>query len=425
MERREMLFAERGIESMAAYRAKRSTGEIQDPYGDVFLVIDGWFSLRSDYADLEDKITELASRGLSFGIHVVIASTRWSEIRPRLRDLLATRFELRLGDPMESELGSRKAAKVPNLPGRGMTVDGLHFLAGLPRMDGSSATDDLSSATKAVAEEVLTFWPGNRAPGVRLLPGTLPYRELPPPDGDLRVCLGVDEQRLQPVWHNFETTPHLLTFGDNETGKTNLLRLVIRSIIGRYGPDQAKIVLADPSRGLDGEVPQDYRVGYAITGESLKQVAGQAAVSLAQRVPDQSVTADRLARRDWWQGPRLFVIADDYQLLSLGTGSPLDPLLSLVAQGVYIGMHLVVARSTSGAGRAMMDPVVRRMWELGTPGVLFSYPREEGKFLGEAAPRKLPPGRAQLVTRRGVSLMQTAAVVADGDRGRHLAGALR
>jgi S-DNA-T family DNA segregation ATPase FtsK/SpoIIIE len=412
IEHRESTFAERGLESMAAYRAMRASGQISDPHGDVFLVIDGWFTLKSDYAELEQKIGELASRGLSFGVHVVVGSTRWSEIRPWLRDLLGTRFELRLGDPMESEVGTRKAAKVPNLPGRGITSEGMHFLAALPRLDGSSGLEDLASATKAVAEEVLTFWPGATAPAVRMLPATLAAADLPAPEGDLRFCLGLDEQRLWPLWHDTEVTPHLLVFGDNETGKTNLLRLAIRSILRRYGPDGTRIVLADPSRQLDNEVPEAYRAGYAITGESLRELAKQIVVSLGDRVPDQTISADRLPKRDWWQGPKLFVVVDDYQLLAMGTGSPLDPILSLVAQGVHIGLHLIVARSTSGAMRALSDPVLRRMWELGTPGVLFSYPKEEGKFLGEAAPRKLPPGRAQLVTRRGVKLIQTAAVTA-------------
>ncbi|WP_328615609.1 type VII secretion protein EccCa [Amycolatopsis sp. NBC_00355] len=410
MEHRENIFSERGVESMDVYRQLRRRGQVEDPFGDVFLVVDGWFSLKNDYSELEQKIGELASRGLSFGIHVVVASTRWSEIRPYLRDLLQTRFELRLGDPMESEIGSRKAKTVPSQPGRGLTPDGLHFLAGLPRMDGSAATGDLAAATKAVAEEVHTFWPGRRAPAVRLLPSTLPLSELPRPDGDLRLALGQDEQRLLPVWHDFRATPHLLVFGDNETGKTNMLRLVLRSVLARYGPGEAKIVLADPSRQLDAEVPEAYRVGYATTTEALQELATQTGVSLSPRVPDQSVTADRLKRRDWWTGPRLFLVVDDYQLLTGGMGSPLEPLLSLLAQGAYIGMHLIVARSTSGAMRALSDPVIRRMWELGSPGVVFSYPKEEGKFLGEAAPRKLPAGRAQVVTRRGVKLVQTGFV---------------
>ncbi|MGM1060386.1 type VII secretion protein EccCb, partial [Saccharothrix sp. Mg75] len=408
MERREAVFAERGYESMNAYRKARRAGEVDDPYGDVFLIVDGWFTLRQDYGDLEGSLTEIAARGLSFGIHLVVSSSRWSEIRPWLRDVLGTRFELRLGDAMESEVQGRKAATVPNQPGRGLTSSGYHFLAALPRLDGSSATEDLADVTKAITEEVRTFWPGRSAPGVRLLPTKLPAADLPRPEGDLRICLGQDEQRLAPVWHDFSTVPHLIALGDAETGKTNALRLVLHSVVRGYGPEQAKIVLGDSRRDLDGVVPDDYLIGHAVGTEALADLSNKAAVSLHKRIPGADISSERLRRRDWWDGPQLFVVIDDYELMSSGIGTPLDALLPMLAQGVHIGFHLIVARSSANAMRGMMDPVLRRLWELGTPALLFSYPKEEGKFLGEAAPRTLPPGRAQLVTRRGVKLVQTA-----------------
>jgi S-DNA-T family DNA segregation ATPase FtsK/SpoIIIE len=163
----------------------RARGEIEDPYGDVFLVVDGWFTLRQDYEDLEPRINELAARGLNFGVHVVLSAVRWSEIRPRTRDLLGTKFELRLGDAMESELGGKVAAGVPHQPGRGLTRSGHHFLSALPRLDSSSEIADLAAATKSAAAEIEVFWRGRPAPAVRLLPGKLPAGQLPGPDGDL------------------------------------------------------------------------------------------------------------------------------------------------------------------------------------------------------------------------------------------------
>ncbi|WP_281262183.1 type VII secretion protein EccCa [Umezawaea tangerina] len=416
MEMREAVFAAEGLESMADYRAARRDGRIEDQHGEVFLIIDGWFTLRQDYGDLETKLTEIAARGLSFGIHLVVSSTRWSEIRPWLRDVLGTRFELRLGDPMESEVQSRKAATVPNQPGRGLTSSGFHFLAALPRLDGSSTTDDLAVATKSVVDEVRAFWPGRSAPGVRLLPTRLPVVDLPRPEGDLRICLGLDEQRLTPVWHDFNAVPHLFMMGDAETGKTNALRLVLRSIVSAYRPGQAKILVADSRRDLDGMVPEAYRVGHVVGSDALIDLATKAAVSLHKRVPGPDISSERLRRRDWWEGPQLFVVVDDYELFAGGMsmGTPMDALLPLLAQGVHIGFHLVLARSSANAMRGLMDPVMRRLWELGTPALLFSYPKEEGKFLGEAPPRTLPPGRAQLVTRRGVKLIQTGVVPVDG-----------
>lgn len=412
MERREAEFAARGLDSMQAYLAARARGDIDDPFGHVFLVIDGWYTMKQDFADLDNRFQELVSRGLSFGIHVIVTATRWSEMRTWLRDLLGTRLELRLGDAMESEVGSRKAATVPNQPGRGLTSEGLHFLGALPRVDGSSDVTDLAEATKGVTEEIRTFWSGSPAPSVRMLPTQLPVEQLPEPEPEFRVCLGQDEQRLAPVWHDFMTTPHLLVFGDNETGKSNVLRLVLRAIQRRYRPDQAKVVLGDSRRDLDTAITPDYQVGFGFTGDKLHELAGQASVSMNRRVPGSDISSERMRRRDWWEGPELFVVVDDYDLMTRGTGvgSTLDPLLPLLAQGPYIGLHLIVARSTSGAVRAMMDPVIRRLWELGTPATLLSYPKEEGKFLGEAKPRRLPAGRAQLVTRRGVTLMQTGHV---------------
>jgi S-DNA-T family DNA segregation ATPase FtsK/SpoIIIE len=112
------------------------------------------------------------------------------------------------------------------------------------------------------------------------------------------------------------------------------------------------------------------------------------------------------------------MVIDDYDLLVSGNGAggPLVPLVRLLASSAHIGMHVILARSTSGAIRSMMDPMIRRLWELGTPALLLSYPKEEGKFLGEARPRTLPPGRAQLVTRRGISLVQLGLPPLDDQR---------
>jgi DNA segregation ATPase FtsK/SpoIIIE, S-DNA-T family len=408
IELRETRFNDLGLESMAGYRAAHARGEFTDPFGDVFLVVDGWATLKQDFEELEPRVGEIAARGLSFGVHLVASAVRWSEIRPRTRDLLGTRFELRLGDPMESAVKSAKAAAVPSRPGRGLTRSGHHFLSALPRLDGGSGTGDLSAATKGAAAETDVFWTGPRAPEVRMLPLRLPAGRLPAPEGDLRVCLGLDEKRLGPVWHDFGKVPHLMVFGDAETGKTNALRLVANAITAHYPPNKAKILLGDPDRNLLADIPPQYRVGFAADTQALAELSGNAAVSVTARLPAADIAPERLAGRDWWHGPELFLLIDDYDLFVTGNGAggPMVPLVRLLAASPQIGLHLVIARSTSGAMRSMMDPVIRRLWELGAPALLLSYPKEEGKFLGEAKPRTLPPGRAQLVTRRDITLVQ-------------------
>jgi len=412
LERRERSFAESGVDSIEAYRRLRSTNPSVDPFGDVFLVIDGWFTLRNDFDDIDAIITEIAARGLGYGLHLIIAASRWSEIRPSVRDHLGTRYELRLGDPLDSEIGSRAAATVPQIPGRGILKDGGHFLIALPRIDGAHDASGLAEATRSVVQDIAELWTGASAHRVRMLPHRIVAAELPSGD-QLAVSLGIDERRLEAVLHDFAATPHLMCFGDAQTGKTNLLRLVAEAIINKHDPTEVRFALGDPRRGLHDSIPEEYRVGYAVTGDALSEVMARAAHSLTKRVPSADVTPEQLRMRNWWTGPELFVLVDDYELAATEGQGPLSPLLRLLPQGADIGLHVVVARSSSSAMRAVMDPVVRRLWEMGTPALLFSYPKEEGKFLGEAGPRLLPPGRAQLVTRRDVRIVQTGFVSQD------------
>ncbi|HEV8557094.1 MAG TPA: type VII secretion protein EccCa [Actinophytocola sp.] len=412
LDHRETVFTRDRVESMAAYRRAKAGGRFaEDPYGDVFLVIDGWQSFRTEYEPLESVIQEIAGRGLTYGVHLIVTANRWSEIRTWLRDMVQTRFELRLGDSSDSEIDFRKARSVPELPGRGLTPDKYHYLSALPRIDGRPDPDNLADGVTALVAAVAKAWTGPPAPQVRLLPDRLQVSELPRPEGDLRVAIGVDEERLAPVWHDFATSPHLMAFGDTETGKSNLLRMVARAVTDRFTPEEARIMVADPRRALHDATPPEYQLGYTLAGSTLEEMVRDAVKALRDRLPPADITPDRLARKDWWTGPRLFLLIDDYDLLTSPMSCPVDALVDLLAQGAEIGLHVVVARTTSNAHRGMVDPLIRRLWDISTPGLVFSCRREEGTFLGDAKPRKLPPGRAQLVDRRhGVRLIQTALV---------------
>lgn len=181
--RREEQFAEANIDGISDYRRRRAAGEFaDDPWGDVFLVVDGWSTLRNDFFDLSQDIAQLGARGLNYGIHLLIASPRWADIQSGLRDQIGSRFELRLGDPVDSVVNMRKAKEVPRIPGRGLTEDTYHFLTALPRADGDGDPAGLTDGTQELVRSVRDAW-GDRpgAPAVRMLPHVVPAAELPRP----------------------------------------------------------------------------------------------------------------------------------------------------------------------------------------------------------------------------------------------------
>lgn len=408
--RRERQFAEHGLGSMADFRRRRAAGEFaDDAYGDVFLVVDGWNTIRQDFMDLVPTFTLIASRGLNFGVHLIVAATRWGEIGSALRDQLGTRFELRLGDPVDSAINMRAAATVPKTPGRGLTDERLHFLAALPRIDGDASVDTLSDGVDALVRETAAAWDGPAAPPVRMLPLTLPASELPAPDGDLRVPIGLRDVQLDVFRHDFDEHPHLVVVGDAESGKTNLLAMVCDAITRRYGPTEARVMVTDYRRRLAGAVPEAHRLGYAVGPAQLQEMVGGSARAMADRVPGPDIAPERLAKRDWWKGPRLFVVIDDYELIGSGGPDAFAPLLPYLAQGTEVGLHIIVARSANGASRSMMtDQLLRRLVEANTPVLQLSCPPTEGQIITGTKPRLLPPGRGLYITRRSTVQIQTA-----------------
>ena len=416
LEQRERAFTEAGVDSIATYRRLRRQGRIQpDRFApDVFLVVDGWGTVRAEHEQVETTLTQLAARGLGFGIHIIATSNKWSEFRMAIRDLIQTRLELKVGDPYDSEIDRRAAVNVPaNRPGRGLSPESLHFLSALPRIDGVTNPEELADGVKAMTDAVAQAWQGPTAPPVRLLPEELPFETLPLPGADVRpgVPIGIDEDELAPVYLNLEEEPNLVVFGATECGKSNLLEVIARGIVARNTPQEARLIILDYRRALLDAVSGDHLIGYAASSDAATTLLKDVGAALRKRMPGPDVTPDQLRNRTWWQGADLYIIVDDYELVATSSGNPLAPIADLVSQARDIGLHVILARGFGGAGRAMYDPVVQRIRDMGNPGLIMSGTREEGQLWGGVRGAPLPPGRGTLVSRRfGTRLIQTAYV---------------
>ncbi|GAA5146932.1 type VII secretion protein EccC [Pseudonocardia eucalypti] len=409
---RERSFRAAGIDSAAEFRRRKARGEFADPHGDVLLVVDGYLTLRSEYEELEQQLLPLATRGLSYGIHLVVSANRWTELRPALKDLLGTRVELRLGDPSDSDFDRRRAASVPAKPGHGLTADGAQCVIARPMID--TLGDDLAATVAALADA----WEEPPVPSVRLLPDRIDYSEVLALAGSGSphvLPIGVDEARLEPVLLDFDADPHLICLADDESGKTNLLRVLAGGVVRGLDPERARIVLVDYRRTLLGQVPDSHLIGYASGAKVAAEVVRDIADSLRRRLPGPDVTPARLRDRSWWSGPELYLLVDDYDLVAgagagaAGSANPLLPLMEFLPQAKDVGLHLVLARRCGGVGRAMFEPVFSRLRELATPGLMMSGPPDEGPILDGLRPEPLPPGRGVLVGRRyGKRRMQVA-----------------
>jgi DNA segregation ATPase FtsK/SpoIIIE, S-DNA-T family len=455
---RERQFRDLGVDTMAAWHALRRDGADLGGYGEVFLLVDNWGALVRELPELEAEIADLAALGLHYGVHLVLTANRWAEVRPGLRENLGGRLELRLNDPLESEVGRVAAAGLPELPGRGLTPSGLQFQTALPGSPG------------AILDRARSAPGGGVAPPLRLLPELVAEAALTSvgsrpghPDSGHGgggptgregsrsgegLPFAVEEHRLEVVGLDlFGGSPHLLVFGDAGCGKSGLLRLIAKGVADRYPATAVGLVVVDLRRGLLDLTALPNLVGYACTTTAVAQVVDRLHRELEDRTAASLDLLPEPAMAAWPAGgpgrpiqpgsngtrpptelpsagvlaagppsaappgfrPRYLLLVDDYDLLPATHGSLLLPLLDLLGLGRELGFHLVLARRVAGAARAGFEPVVQRLRELGGPGLVMCGDPGEGPVLGGRRAAVLPPGRGfHVFPPRGTTLVQVA-----------------
>lgn len=359
------------------------------------------------------------------------------------------------------------------IPGRALVAGGHYAQLALPEIncsavgfhaegippDGSdAAVGDADDAADALVAAVCARWPGPPIRPLRRLPTMVQLADLRAtakgqPKGPLGTALGLAEHDLRPAWLDWTSAEsHLVVFGDPRTGKTALLRSVALQLAaqiatqrapvaqnatmqvrpGPAGADRfalaqaqagltsevrtsvdggrsAQFATVDYRRGLAGQIPTAVHRWHADDHLQARQLVAEMVSVLAERLPGSGVTARQPRGRDRWVTPEIFLLVDDYDIVCGAAGNPLLPLLPFLAQGQDIGFHLVLARRCGGASRAVFETVLQTLADLGTPTLMFSGEKSEGRLAHGVAPRRLPTGRALLATRDDpVRVIQTA-----------------
>jgi S-DNA-T family DNA segregation ATPase FtsK/SpoIIIE len=314
-----------------------------------------------------------------------LSASRWSELRPALRDQIGSRIELRLGDPADSEIDRKAARHVPrDSPGRGLSHEGLHMVIALP------------IAEVLRGESV--------APPIPLLPERVDREEVvgrSDPALDTRILLGLREHELRFATVEFERCSHLLVFGDNECGKTATLRTLCREIVRVKTPAEAQLLIVDFRRALLGVVESEHLSGYAMSPAALTALLPGLFEALAARMPPPDASQAQLRSGSWWSGPDLYLIIDDYDLVAGPAGNGLAAIVEFLPYATDLGLHLVIARRSGGLERAMFEPLLASLRDLGCASLMMSGCPAQARLLAATAALRLPPGRGVLATRTG------------------------
>ncbi|MGD9622823.1 MAG: type VII secretion protein EccCb [Mycolicibacterium sp.] len=417
---REQTFKQFRAGSMADYRQMREDPDhpaSTDPFGDVFLIIDGWPAFAAEFPDLEATVQDIAAQGLAYGVHTVISTPRWTELKARVRDYLGTKVEFRLGDVNETQV-DRVTREIPlNRPGRAVSTDKHHLMIGVPRLDGVHSAANLVPAISTAVQEI-SVRHTDHAPRVRVLPDRVFAQQVDPhppgPESDYRtrwtIPVGIRESDLTVAHNHMHTSPHQLVFGAPKSGKTTIVRALARTICARNSPEQVRFMVADYRSGLLEAVPETHLLAAGAINRNhamLEASVRALAVNLTKRLPPADLTQAELRTRSWWTGPDIVLLVDDWHMIVAAGGmlSPMSALAPLIPAAADIGLHLVVTCQMSHAHRSTMDKFVGAAYGAGTPTMFLSGERQDFPSR-EILVQKRPPGQAFYVTPDGKEVIQ-------------------
>ena len=350
----------------------------------------------------------MLNTALTFGVHLVAATPRWSDFRMQIVDMLGSKLELKIGDFRDSALDRNVQKQIPDArPGRGVCASKHHVLVALPRADGEADPATVSEGVVTTIEQIRAALPAGPGPKLRLLPTKVTAEEIAQLPGALApvqgrapaLILGVEESRLGAFRFDPNSEHHLYLFGDSKSGKTTFLRSLAREIVARNTPQEAQLIVVDRRRSSLGAIPKEYLAAYLTTNESVASDMAEFVAFLKERLPGDDVTPEQLANRSWWKGPEFWVLVDDYDLVVTSEGNPLAALQPLLAQAGDVGLHLVIARRMGGASGALYERVLRSIIDLGSTGIMLSGNPDEGQVIGRVRPVRALPGRAIVVSR--------------------------
>ncbi|MDG4667962.1 type VII secretion protein EccCa [Mycobacterium sp. 236(2023)] len=401
VEDRERQFAARGLDIAMVRQAKFGPNptDIGIDGGDVVLVIDGWANFQDQASKHVDTVLSLL-RARNYGVRVVVTHTSTiSGIRSGLRTEIAQKMELRLTDPRESEVprvdGISRAREVPDVPGRGLSPSGFHLMVGVPelanRPSGRVEVRGLGEVVRAVAGV-------ENVSEVLRLPEEVAFDDIlarvDPQLPKEMVPFGLAEATLAPAYVNFAEHAHLVAVGSAQSGRTNFIRTMMHSIMARYSPEEAAIVVFDPRRKNIGVVPPDYLVEYAYTQTAIREGIQKLCEVLDRRMPPPGATQEELLTRKFWSGREIFLVIDDATAWA-SVDNPLTKLASYVEQADQLGLHVIAAADIRNwSFQAVGSGVLGRIIGSLPPVVIFNGRRDNGIIVSGIHAEPQRPGKA-------------------------------
>lgn len=401
MQSRKSLLAERNALNFSMYNMV--AGERLPA---IVVAIDNYDVIRELGGDLEDFWTRLTRDGAGIGIYVAATATRAGAFKYVVLNNFKKKIAHTLTDQNDmTALIGRTPYSLGEAPGRAFikfaNVNMMQVYTAAPYEDDVTYARDIGGMIDALREQ----YSGERAEGIRTLPDKLDYELLLEyAGGSVRGMLpvGLDFEEVEVQGLSLANSIHLI-LGTSGSGKTNVLRLALRSLTDA---DTEQILLVDSREMELGDLAGESNIRYCADAEDMAGLLEELRGHVDRR--RAAFAEQSLPPRQFYTSlPTVCIVVDDIDnFIELLKASKITGAEALVKDALAVGIVLIGASLSSRmkgfdeiskllkeatSGLILGLPVAQTVWQVS--GLTGYRPRPDSAVFyrkGECVPIKVP-----------------------------------
>ena len=404
LQKRQRYFADADVNHIDKYIKKFKAGEVSEPLPHLIIIVDEFAELKAEQPEFMKELISAARIGRSLGVHLILATQKPSgQVNEQIWSNSRFKLCLKVASQQDSNevIKSPLAAEIKE-PGRAYLQVGNNeifelfqsaYSGGSEKADDSGVKEfsvyNLSDSGKRVPVYTQKKKKGGDG-GVTQLDAIVNYiheycegkniKKLPD------ICLpaleevidfptaqkraeGVDivadigvfddpDNQYQGQFSVNLTNQNLMIIGSSQSGKTNLLQTIIRSVSTKYTPDEVSIYVLDFASMVLKNFDKLNHVGGVVTAsedEKLKNLFKLLNTEIETRkeklisVGVSSFSAYKEAGKT--DLPQILLIIDNLTALKELYFQDDDVLLGMCREGLSVGISIIIANSqTAGIG---------------------------------------------------------------------------
>lgn len=406
LQKRQILFAKADVNHIDKYIIKYKNGEVDIPLPHLVLIVDEFAELKAEQPEFMKELISAARIGRSLGVHLILATQKPSG---QVNEQIWSNSKFKLCLKVQSQDDSNEVIKSPlaaeiKEPGRAYLQVGNNEIfelfqsaySGAPEKIGDNSVKEFSinkvsicgkrseifsrkakkrdgivtTQLEAIVNYVNTY---SRNKGIQKLPSIcLPslekkivIKETACIDG--KYSIGIyddpDTQYQGSAWYNFDNE-NTFIIGASQTGKTNLLQLIIKQIVTNKRANESNFYILDFGSMILKNFEGLNHVGGVVIPSEEEKIKNLFKLLMQEielrkekllKVGVGSIAAYNEA--GYKDIPHMYLLLDNFAIFKeLFAEKYEDDLLFLAREGITYGISIIVtANSSNGFGYKYMS----------------------------------------------------------------------